>query len=748
MATGTVRQIIEFKGQDDASAVADKVRKSVQGIAGAGDKAASATARINAKGLQEIQQKSGDVESALKGISDFAGDAKGQVSQLGDSFGAVEGIMRLLPGPIGLATTAVAGLVVGAKLLSDYISQSAAKAQLLTTGLGNVLAEELNLGAEGAIKLSQALGELGDKALRPSDLLLRQVADNARKLGQDPAENVTKFIAAWKEGPEAIAKVEREIGKLTVSFATIADTASNLGLDADALGLKAAVGPAEQVKTALTEVSQVTAEIAAAQNQVASNEAEIVKASVVRTSELFTQNKELKNQIQIHQVNLNLATQQARDAAAQIDATKVLTQLEESRARGVQAASIQAQLANDKQAGQKIRLASLAQQQDGIEFQIAQILRLQGLFGDKFAAGKVEALTLSKLQLDVQRKQISDADAAERKAAASASAAKAKAARDAKNRERDRFAAEEVADLAAQEKTSKDLTNESIRNNIKSLEDQAQAQQRLVEARIGGTEDPADKARLEIANVEAQKLRELDKVREDMANNEVTRQAGKARLQAIQIEATSKVVAIQNTADAQVKAKADEAAKAQRDAATAALDIVGTAARAAQAYAGPNGLAGAMGAAATQAQALIASWSKTESNTSGIISAVGNVAAAVVDGEREKAGILAITEGAQAVALAFVPMKQAEAAGHAAAALLYAGVATGLIGGGAATSAGAAPGGLTTTTGTTAQGQQQGAGSNTVINFIAPLATKYEIGKSVVEAQKAAKAYAKSPMGV
>lgn len=743
MATGTVRQIIEFKGQDDTTAVANKVKKSVEGIADAADKTGKATNKINGKGLEEIQQKSGDVESALKGISDFAGDAKGQVSQLGDSFGAVEGIMRLLPGPIGLATTAIAGLAIGAKLLSDYISQSAAKAQLLTTGLGSSLADSLNLGADGAVKLSAALADLGDKSLRPSEFLLRQVADNARALGADPAENVAKFIAAWKQGPEAVAKVEQEIGKLTASFATLADTASNLGLDAVALGIKPAVSAAEDVKAALSEVSQLTGEIAEKQAKIAENNREFATAGDARRLDLGKDTNKLIEQRQSEEALLRSAQERARFLGGAIQAEQVLSDLSASRARQAQIASNQSLLAKDKVAAKEITINSLEEQRRSIAYDIAVIEEKQSIFGSLFAKSKLEALQLSQLQLNGQIAQFDLAEKAEKKAAAAAGAARARAAREAKLREMDKFASEEIADLAAMEATSKQQANEAIRANIKALEDQATAQQRLVEARIGGTEDPAVKARLEIANVEAQRDRDLAAARKEGAITEIARLA---KLQAITIESTTKIVAIQTAADAKVKESADKVAAAQRDSADAALSIVGPAAQAAQAYAGPGGLAGAIGQAVTSTQTLLKGWSTTEDNTSGVIGAIGAVAASVVDGEKAKAAILGVMELALVAASFPDPAKMAA---HGAAAAIYGGIAGGLFGGGAATSSGAAPGGLTTTTGTTAQGQQQqGAGSTTVINFVAPLATRYEIGKSVVEAQKAAKAYASASPGV
>lgn len=750
MATGTVRQIIEFKGQDDTTAVANKVKKSVEGIANAADKTGKATNKINGKGLEEIQQKSGDVESALKGISDFAGTAKGQVSQLGDSFGAVEGIMRLLPGPIGLVATGIAAAGLAIYALGKRTSETAAKLQSLGDSRTQGLADNLKISVDEAIQLQQAIGDLNDKRLTPSVDLFKAVAAQAEAMGKNGGEAQVAFAAAIGKGSEELKKFEQEYGKVQGLASSSAALANSLGLDADALGLsKQLTQEAEGQLTVKRSIALIQKE----QIEVATREVELVRAralevdgfNVVQRLNAGRQKVELEEQITagqriIESERATLVEIQRNTLARQAETDAVSLLLS-------RAGLLEAQAAGAASTSERSRLrgeASTARQLGAIK----ELNAFDILHGKTLTAKlQIERNILESKVAQGQAAKQADADAKEqeRKAAAAAGAARARAAREARLREMAKFAAEEVADLTAIEATNKQQANEAVRANVKALEDQAAAQQRLVEARIGGTEDSATKARLEIDNIEAQRDRDLIAARKEDGITEIARLA---KLQAITIESTTKTVAIQTAADAKVKESADKVAAAQRNSADAALSIVGAAAQAAQAYAGTGGLAGAIGQAASSAQGLLKMWSETESNTSGVIGAIGAVTASVVDGERTKAGILAVTEAAQAVALAFVPGKQAEAAGHAASSLLYAGVATGLLGGGAATSAGAAPGGLTTTTGTTAQGQQQGAGSTTVINFIAPLATKYEIGKSVVEAQKAAKAYAKSPMGV
>lgn len=94
---------------------------------------------------------------------------------------------------------------------------------------------------------------------------------------------------------------------------------------------------------------------------------------------------------------------------------------------------------------------------------------------------------------------------------------------------------------------------------------------------------------------------------------------------------------------------------------------------------GPGAKLGkALQATATGIQTVSRGWKEAGNNSAAVIGAVGQVAAAFVDGERQKAAILAITEAAAAVAS--YPKVPAMVA-HGAAAVLYGAAAGGFIGG-------------------------------------------------------------------
>ena len=124
----------------------------------------------------------------------------------------------------------------------------------------------------------------------------------------------------------------------------------------------------------------------------------------------------------------------------------------------------------------------------------------------------------------------------------------------------------------------------------------------------------------------------------------------------------------------------EKAARARkREAIAAAADAIRIPAELLASSGGPGAkLLKALAATATGVAQVSRSWKEAGNNSPAIVGAVGQVAAAFVDGERQKAAILAITEAAAAVAS--YPNVPAMIA-HGAAAVLYGAAAGGFIGG-------------------------------------------------------------------
>lgn len=119
-----------------------------------------------------------------------------------------------------------------------------------------------------------------------------------------------------------------------------------------------------------------------------------------------------------------------------------------------------------------------------------------------------------------------------------------------------------------------------------------------------------------------------------------------------------------------------------KDSVAMALDSIRAPAELMANAGGPGAKLGkALQATAEGVQRVSKNWKGMGQSAPDAISAVGAVAAAFIDGEREKAAILAVTEAAAAIA-SLVTENYVAAAGHGAAAVLYGSVAAGVVGGG------------------------------------------------------------------
>ena len=344
----------------------------------------------------------------------------------------------------------------------------------------------------------------------------------------------------------------------------------------------------------------------------------------------------------------------------------------------------------------------------------------------------------------------------------------------ARQQERNAAAAQRKRDADEEAKRQKQLLADRREREIKQGEEEVKANEALRRATIESL-DIEEQAQARKTEVLYQAELERERIRQSIELNETARNA---RLQALELTTQKSIADITEKETARVKAIADKAAaddikrKEDQIKATEALAaaqrkertetqkqiseltaLIGPAAAVAQAMGGPGGVAAAISTAAAETEKLTAAW--VENGTVGaasVIGGVGAVAAATVDGEKEKAAILALTSAAQA-AIFFATGQIPQGIAATAAAALYGAAAGGLIGGGASVPSGG--GGFAAAGGGGGAGGGGAAvdmgGATTVINFTAPLGTPYEIGKSVAKAQKASAAGGWNPrmaMGV
>lgn len=258
MAVGRIENKIIISGEDSASATIDRARKGLKDLSQQAKKTGQDAASVDiSKGIRE---SSGDIESALQGVKDFTPGIAGELSGLGDAFGATEAVMRLLPGHIGLAATALAGLALGAKLLTDHIREGEAKLQLLGNSGTGKLKEDLDLSTDAAIKLSQAFDDMRDKRLRPTQGVLQQIRESAVSMGEDGDEAITAYVKALEGGDAALNEFEKKYGRIDGLQKDTSALVARHGLSAALLGL-AREQTAEEQRNA--EVAKLAARLKA-----------------------------------------------------------------------------------------------------------------------------------------------------------------------------------------------------------------------------------------------------------------------------------------------------------------------------------------------------------------------------------------------------------------------------------------------------------------------------------------------------
>lgn len=338
-AQANVRNVITIEGVDSASDAIKRAQASMKGLEGQAKKTGDATDKIDpAKGIdpskiQSTTQRAGGAFAALAAALGPTGQA---IADVGRSATALGSTANILPGPIGLAAAAVVGLGAGIYLLGKYTSETAAKLALLGNADTARLKDNLNLSVDGAIKLTQALDDLKDRTLKPTDNLLAQVAKNAESMGKDGGEAAAAFVAALEQGPEALKKFQQEYGKLNGLVADQTALAARLGLQANLLGLVKAQTEEEarqaEITKTLTRLQERKAELAKVEDDLAHQQGMAKEAAQVAdrinadiaAKALAVKAEAVRKQIQLDKDDLEVVQKETQARQDQADAMNVL----------------------------------------------------------------------------------------------------------------------------------------------------------------------------------------------------------------------------------------------------------------------------------------------------------------------------------------------------------------------------------------------------------------------------------------
>lgn len=687
MAVGRVEQVISLKGENNTRKAVEEAKAGLLGLGTAS---------------KDIAEKSGDLERGFRGVSDIVGKVGGvDLSGLTEQLGGVEALIKGFGSAFSPAGIAIAA--VGAGITYWYQKQQEAQKAIL-----DAKKKEIDLGTADLEKSAARYNvEASIFGIEKDKTGLKEIQNTLQDLFNKQKETEKK-LAEERQNQDIIAIEAQEF-----------------------------------LLNKQKELIQVERDRARAIISAEKERQDLEKERIDKSKR-----KELDLDRQILANEFVAFSQKSQKARKELEYKNTV-----ERIKALQVQIVALNNEDVRLGGTKVdiaeKLKTLQGESFGLQRKLIEDDRARAEKGKQYAADQRSALVaLSQAQADAAENASADEQEVfelKIKAIRDAEAAEIKAARISEGTQIAKAAKIETIQLGARAKEDKlrdeiiarqaERDKQSIEGDKRVVDAKLAAQDVLTKAQIAAATNPATKYDLVLADLKIQAERKLAEVR---ANGQLDSEARAERERAIAIETALAVTSAEREKKDAIKKTADELQATRQKTIDAAADTVSTAASMVASFQGKGGLGTALVETAKQVKSVSSGWQDNKNQAGALIGAVGNVATAFVDGEREKAGILAIMETAQAIASAAIGDVPGAIA-HGSAAALYGSVAGGLISGGGASAAPSAGGGGFAAGGAVGGGGAAAGGpATTVINFNAPLGTAYEIGKSVVKAQKAA----------
>lgn len=732
-AVARVEQKIIITGADNASDAINKARASLGKLetsakrTGKSVKNAGAHAKTAfSHGLPGLQGK----HDSFNRLSAAVGGAGGALQESTHSIALLDAAMRLVPGPVGAAGAAIAGLT--ALTYSHVKAANQAREKMRQAFGGEMLADitslqhGFSLSAESAITLGVAMQDSGKSAADVHDELVN-VVNEAEAVGADGSEAVSKFAASLTKGVTEAQKLTNRL--------------KALGVEIELANLKSAAGGSflEQFAGAAGVAADKNIGSMAAKLKAATLELKRLEAGTKGPLANYERHLSTVNKIAI---GLGLSTKMAK---AQTTATAAqAAALEQARAK-LAAITDAVKKQGEQRASVAETLKQVARSEAAIRVEEAETEAQQAVTDNAKEARAKKVAARSKARAAAAKR----ARAAQQKATRAARAAAA-AARALIDSQREGLETENLIARARAATTT--TTEEKIAAEQRLIDIATRKQVLEVENSKISAEDKAARitAIQQLARAElTEKIKGIHTASAAIrkANKEArdreAREASEAFKTAVQpfFDATA---ALNKSASATGSAGLGQLAQSLQVAGDAALKLKDNLASTPEATAAVAGAVGGIASIAINAenartqktleaekQRRLAT-ATTEAQRADIVAEFeAKKATSVEQAERRKAAILAVMELAKAAAsFPNIPL----VAAHVAAAGLFGAVAGGIIGGSPAAVGAPGGGGFSAAGGGEAAGAGQaasGAGVTIVNNFNQPLVTRQHIGKAV-----------------
>jgi colicin import membrane protein len=403
LSQARLEAIFEINATDNSARVLDKTEKRLDGIgkrAGKVSKQAEGFGDAFAEAGDQAAERAGKLSTALSSLGDFAGGSESQFRKASEAAGAFDDVLTLLPGPIGVAAAAVAGLATVLVLNRKEAERNRQALQASFSGqlLQDVktLQERFSLTTEASIELGKAMEETGKNAgdvAGELGLAVRQ----AERLGEEGSKGATEFAQALAKTATEADKAKRAVRGLRGLQRALAEDLSDpeqieANRKADQAALDRITGLRRAIRQLKADRDQLTA--AAVEGDTKAKQAQ---QDLNRTIDTFSQR--LRQALQIRERFLNTI-------AAEADENRRLRREETARETAEDVAALKRDR-KAKRAAARARARAAAQRRRNKA--LAEERRLLALVDKVLAdeeATRRKAAEAAKIQTDTQRENL------------------------------------------------------------------------------------------------------------------------------------------------------------------------------------------------------------------------------------------------------------------------------------------------------------------------------------------------------
>jgi len=272
-ASARVFTQLDLSASDNASSKIKGVRNELRSL----NKQAAANGDTTHRAREALDQfgkagdrtadTSGKLSTALSSLGDFAGSAEGDLRRASEAAGLLDDIMTVLPGPIGIAAGAIAG--IGAVTTLFILEARKMRAAIDEVAVGpladdvNRLAGDLDLSKDAAAALAGSLQQTAIPA-REVEGEVRKIVEQAERVGRDASADVLEFAKSLNSAAMQATRLEaigRRIGVQKEKFGAftfgLADEAADANRAADD-AIESAQGTVRSIETAIRQVQGMT----------------------------------------------------------------------------------------------------------------------------------------------------------------------------------------------------------------------------------------------------------------------------------------------------------------------------------------------------------------------------------------------------------------------------------------------------------------------------------------------------------